>query len=146
VAGGWPSPEDAEWISNVSRVRTGGHAEARAHLDKAREFLAAARAALDANWHNAAAGSAVTAGINAKDALCFALAGRSTAAEDHRSAVAELRGLGQAGREPAVAFDRLLGLKDRAQYDRRGVTGTDAQAAVRRATTLVEAARRALSG
>lgn len=96
----------------MSRVRTGGRADAIAHLGKAQEFLDAARAALNANWHNAAAGSAVTAGINAKDAL---------------------------------SLDRLLGLKDRAQYDRRSVTATEARAAVRRATTMVEAAKRALS-
>jgi HEPN domain-containing protein len=129
----------------VSRVRTGGRPDALAHLGKAQECLQAARAALEAGWHNAAASSAVTAGINAKDALCFALAGRSTAGDDHRSAVNELRTLGSAGREPAIALDRLLGLKDRAQYDRRGVTATEAQAGVRRAATLVEAAERELS-
>lgn len=103
------------------------------------------RAALVARWHNAAASNAVTAGINAKDALCYALAGRSAAADDHKSAVAELRALGPAAREAAAALDRLLGMKDRAQYDRRSVTSTDAQAAVRRAETLVEAADRVLT-
>jgi hypothetical protein len=129
----------------VSRVRTGGRSEARAHLAKAQEFLDAARAAVDANWYNAAASSVVLAGINAKDALCFALAGRTVAADDHRAAVNELRALGAPGREAATALDRLLGLKDRAQYDQRGVTATDAQAAVRRAGTMVEAAERILA-
>jgi len=128
----------------VSRVRTGGRPEALAHLDKAREFLDAARAALDAGWHNGAASSAVSAGINAKDALCFAVAGRATAADDHSSAVAELRSLGAAGVDPGNALDRLLGLEDRAQYDRRSVGPADAQAAVRRAVTLVAAAETAL--
>jgi len=105
----------------VSRVRTGGRAEAVAHLDKAQEFL-----------------------DNAKEALCFALIGGSTAADDHKSAVTELRSVGQVGRESAAALDRLLGLKDRAQYDRRGVTATEAQAALRRAATMVEAADRVL--
>jgi uncharacterized protein (UPF0332 family) len=81
----------------MSRVRTGGRAEAQSHLDKAREFLDAARAALEARWHNAA------------------------------------------------ALDRLLGQEDRAQYDSRSVTASDAQAAVRCATVLVEAAERALA-
>jgi hypothetical protein len=99
-------------------------------------------AALDAHWHNAAASNAVTARINAKDALCFAMAGHSTAADDHRSAVNELRALGSAGRQPATALDRLLGLKDRAQYEQRGVSAMDAQAAVRRASTLVDTAER----
>jgi hypothetical protein len=128
----------------MSRVRTGGQAEAQAHLDKAREFAEAARAALDAGWHNAAASNAVTAGINAKDALCLAMAGRTTAADDHKLAVSELRSLGPAGAEPGNALDRLLGLKDRAQYDRRSVSATEAQAGIRRAVTLVQAAERAL--
>lgn len=129
----------------MSRVRTGGRADALAHLAKAQEFLEAAQAALDALWLNAAVSSAVTAGINAEDALCFAMAGRSTAADDHKSAVNELRALGSAGREPATVLDRLLGLKDRAQYDRRGVTAADAQAAVRRANVLVQTAERVLT-
>lgn len=128
----------------MSGVRTGGRAEALAHLDKAQEFLAAARAALDAGWTNATASNAVLAGINAKDALCLAMAGRTTAAEDHRLAVAELRSIGPAGAEPGNALDRLLGLKDRAQYDRRSVAAVEAQAAVRRAASLVTAAERAL--
>jgi hypothetical protein len=113
-------------------------------LNKAQEFLDAARTALEAGWHNAAASSAVTAGINAKDALCFGTVGRSAASDDHRSAVAELRAIGSTGKEPAIALDRLLGLKDRAQYDRRSVSLTEAQAAVRRASGLVEVARRLL--
>ena len=125
-------------------MRTGGHAEALAHLDKAQEFLEAARVALDERWHNAAASNSVLAGINAKDALCFASVGRSSAGDDHKSAVNELRALGSAGRKASTALDRLLGLKDRAQYDRRGVTATDAQAAVRRAVTLVETAKHVL--
>jgi hypothetical protein len=128
----------------MSRVRIGGRTDALAHLDKAREFLAAARAALDAGWHNAAASSAVSAGINARDALCFAMIGRATAADDHRFAVAELRSLGPAGAEPANALDRLLGLKDRAQYDRRSVGAAEARAAIRRAATLLQSAERAL--
>jgi hypothetical protein len=128
----------------VSRVRTGGRAEALAHLAKSREFLAASIAATDAGWHNAAASNAVTAGINAKDAPCFVLTGRSAAADDHRAAVGELRALGPLGREPAGALDRLLGLEDRAQYDRRGLTASDARAACRRAATLVDAATGAL--
>ena len=68
----------------MSRVRTGGRSEALAHLGKAREFLDAARAALDAGWHNAAASSAVSAGVNAKDST----SGRAAAADDRRSVAA----------------------------------------------------------
>src|SRR5205807_1244841 len=122
LADRWSAPWRAVRTQIVSRVRTGGRADATAHLGKAQEFLEAARAALDAKWHSAAASSAVTAGINAKDALCFAMVGRTTASDNHKSAVSELRALGPAARESATALDRLLGLKDRAQYDRRGVS------------------------
>lgn len=130
----------------MSRVRTGGRAEALAHLHKGVEFLDAAEAAAASGWWNAATSNAVTAGINAKDALCFALAGRSTAADDHREAVAELRALGEAARPAAAAFDRLVGQKDKAQYDRRDVSETEAKAALRRAQTMLKAAETALAG
>ena len=128
----------------MSRIRVGGRAEAVAHVGKAQEFLDAAEMAADVGWHNAAAANAVTAGINAKDAICLLLAGRTTAADDHRAAVAELRALGRAAGDAAIALDRLLGVKDRAQYDRRDVSEADAKAALRRARTLVETAVRLL--
>jgi hypothetical protein len=91
----------------VSRVKIGGRREAAAHLHKAQEFLEAARAAQAQAWHNAAASSAVSAGINAKDALCYATAGRTTAADDHRSAIQELRALGPPprARPPTPSID-----------------------------------------
>ncbi len=128
----------------MSRLRLGGRADAIVHLRKASEFLEAAQAALASDWSNAATSNAVTAGIKAKDALCFALAGRSHAAEDHRAAVAELSRLGERGRDAAVQLDRLLALKDRAQYDRRDVSDTDAKSAVRRAERLVALAADAI--
>jgi hypothetical protein len=128
----------------MSRVRLGGRAEAIAHHRKASEFLEAARDALASGWSNAATSNAVSAGINAKDALCFILAGRSHAAEDHRAAIVELRRLGERGRDAAVQLDRLLALKDRAQYDRRDISDTDAKSAVRRAERLVTLAADAI--
>jgi len=128
----------------MSKARTGGRREALAHLGKAQEFLDAAEAANTEGWTNAATSNAVTAGINAKDAICFLLSGQSVAAENHREAVAELRRLGASTREAANALDRLLGLKDRAQYDRRDVPKVDANAALRRAHLLVDTATRLL--
>lgn len=90
----------------MSRVRSGGRVEATAHKVKAQEFLEAAQAALGAGWNNAAASNAVTAGINAKDAMCLALTGRTAAADDHRNAVSELHALGSIAREASVALDR----------------------------------------
>jgi uncharacterized protein (UPF0332 family) len=130
----------------MSRARTGGRTEALAHLHKAHEFLDAAETAAESVWPNTAASNAVTAGINAKDALCFGLSGRSVAAEDHRASVTELAALGASGKKAATAFDRLLGMKDRAQYDRRDVSDTDAKAALRRARTMLDEAEQVLSG
>lgn len=60
---------------------------ARGHLSKAQEFLAEAKSAL-ANGHlNAATSNAVIAGINAKDAICLVLVGKTSKADDHRQAV-----------------------------------------------------------
>ncbi len=61
---------------------------------KAQEFLEATRLALDARWHNAASSSAVTAGINAKDALCFALSGRGPASR-HTDRLGRARPVGR---------------------------------------------------
>jgi hypothetical protein len=51
--------------------------DARAHLAKAREFLEAAELTNDLGLFNAAASSAVTSGINSKDAICLTLTGRT---------------------------------------------------------------------
>jgi len=45
--------------------------DAHAHLSKSREFLDAAENDLVAEHCNAATSSAVTSGINAKDAICL---------------------------------------------------------------------------
>src|SRR5215472_14056060 len=96
-------------------------------------------------WLNAAVSSAVTAGINAKDALCFAMAGRSTVADDHKSTVNELRALGSAGREPATGArspswaEGPRSVRSAARHRR------DARAAVRRANVLVHTAERVLT-
>jgi hypothetical protein len=68
----------------------------------------------------------------------------AAAADDHRAAVGELRSLGAVGRQPATALDRLLGLKDKAQYDRRDIVESEARAALRRAQTIVAAAEATL--
>jgi hypothetical protein len=73
--------------------------DARAHLAKAREFLEAAELTNDLGLFNAAASSAVTSGINSKDAICLTLTGRTRKADNHLEAVAELKAAGPAGRE-----------------------------------------------
>jgi hypothetical protein len=120
-------------------------ADARAHLDKAREFLQAAEFNQDLDLHNAAASDAVVAGINAKDAICLQANGRTNKSEDHRQAVAELKGAGPAGAELASTLSRLLRMKTKAQYQTESVAAGDAARAVEWAARMVEAAEQVVS-
>lgn len=119
----------------------GARDDALNHLRKARQFLEAAGVDLDLELNDAAASSAVLAGINAKDAICLQLTGRTGKAEDHRSAVPELARAGPAGKELESTFRRLLGLKTAAQYQAGPISRTDAAKAVEWATRMVDAAR-----
>jgi len=113
---------------------------ARGHLTKAQEFLAEAKSAL-ANGHpNAATSNAVIAGINAKDAICLALVGKTSKADDHRQAVSELRKAGKIGVDLAVTLDRLLKPKTKSQYQSLSMGIEVAETAVKHAARLVEQA------
>jgi uncharacterized protein (UPF0332 family) len=114
--------------------------DARAHLRKAREFLEAAELNLDFELYNAATSSAVTSGINAKDAVCLALTGTTTKSDDHTEAVAELRAAGPAARPLAAALGRLLKLKNKSQYQTVDVARSDAIKAVGWSTAIVDGA------
>jgi len=115
---------------------------ARGHLSKAQEFLAEAKSAL-ANGHlNAATSNAVIAGINAKDAICLVLVGKTSKADDHRQAVTELRKAGKIGADLAVTLDRLLKPKTKSQYQSLSMVIKDAEAAVNQAVRLVAEAER----
>ncbi len=115
---------------------------ARVHLAKAQEFLGEAKSAL-ANGHlNAATSNAVIAGINAKDAICLVLVGKTSKADGHRQAVVELRKAGKIGADLAVTLDRLLKPKTKSQYQALSMTIKDAEVAVSQAGRLVEGAER----
>ena len=115
--------------------------DALGHLDKAREFLEAAAMELEHGLNTAAASSAVLAGINAKDAICLRLTGRSGKADDHRAAVPELAASGPVGKALETTFRRLLGLKTRSQYQAAPIGHLDAAKAVEWAGRMVDAAR-----
>jgi uncharacterized protein (UPF0332 family) len=115
--------------------------EARAHLAKAAEFLAAAELAAAAGLFNAAASDAVVSGINAKDAICLTLTGRSHKSDDHTAAIAELRRAGKAGAELGPTFQRLLNVKSRSQYQSVSVQQRQASDAVAWADRMYRAAR-----
>ena len=114
--------------------------ESQGHLRKAKEFLTAASLEMDLELYSAAASSAVLAGINAKDAICLSLTGRTGKSDDHRSAVPELAAAGPAGKALESTFRRLLGLKTSAQYQSAPISRTDAAKAVDWATRMVDAA------
>lgn len=114
--------------------------DARGHLTKAREFQDIAEIARDLDQHNAATANAVTAGINAKDAICLTLTGRTKKADNHDEAVAELKAAGPSGAVLTTTLSRLLRLKTKAQYQPASVSATDAKKAVEWAERLVDAA------
>lgn len=118
---------------------------ARGHLAKAEEFLSEAESALRSVHLSVATFNAVIAGINAKDAICLTLVGKTSRSDDHRQAVPELRKAGKAGAELAPTLDRLLKLQTRTQYQSLSVEQKDAETAVRQAGQLVAGAKAVLS-
>lgn len=119
--------------------------DARAHLDKAREFVAAAEASLELGLFNAAASNAVIAGINAKDAICLKVIGATGKTDSHADAVGELARVGATGKALAPVLGRLLKLKARSQYQTMPIAAAQAGRAVAWARQLVEAAHRAVT-
>jgi hypothetical protein len=92
----------------------------------------------------AAVSCAVLAGIAASDAACCAALGQRSRSADHRDAVALLGQVAPDGRDAAAALERLLGLKDRAQYGLENLAGPQAVGALRQARSLVAFAERVL--
>jgi hypothetical protein len=116
---------------------------ARNFLKKAQEYLAAAEDSLAAERHTPAAGDAIHAGINAKDAIVTALTGTTSKRKNHSAAAGELKqALGQ--RPDAATAERalreLISAKSDVEYGVALVTAAKAEPLVRRARTLVELA------
>jgi hypothetical protein len=119
---------------------------ARAHQRKARQFLDAADVELAGDLYDAATSSAVLAGINAKDAICLRLTGRTGKSENHQAAAGELAKAGPAGKALEATFRRLIGMKTAAQYQAAPMSAADARKAVEWATRLVDAAGDVVAG
>lgn len=119
--------------------------EARQYLAKAREFLEAAQINLDLNLFNAATSNAVTSGINAKDAICLKVTGRTGKSDDHNAAANELSRSGQDGKSVAPILRRLLTLKQKAQYQKMSVAVADAKRAIKWAELIYEKAQNVVS-
>jgi uncharacterized protein (UPF0332 family) len=119
--------------------------EARQYLAKAREFLEAAQVNLDLDLFNAATSNAVTSGINAKDAICLKVTGRTGKSDDHNAAVDELSRSGPDGKSVAPILRRLLTLKHKAQYQEISVAASDAKRAIKWAELIYEKAQNVVS-
>jgi uncharacterized protein (UPF0332 family) len=63
--------------------------EANLHLAKAKEFLEAAETTLEMELFSAATSSAVTSGINSKDAVCLRLTGHTEKSDNHVKAAVQ---------------------------------------------------------
>jgi hypothetical protein len=100
------------------RVEACDEHDARVRLRDARAQLALAdlAGASTPEERKAAASCAVLAGIAAADAACCKAVGERSRSQDHRDAVALVRRVMPGGPEAARQLERLLGLKDQAQY------------------------------
>lgn len=123
-----------------TQTRPASAADARAYLDKAREFLRAAEDSLALGNRMAAAGNAVHAGIGSADAITAARAAVVWKGE-HSQAPAHLEKAGGAeGKKAAPHLRRLLPLKNRAEYDPDPIAVAEAKAAVTAAVRIVRIA------
>jgi hypothetical protein len=96
---------------------------------------------LDVELFNVATSSAVSSGINSKDAMCLKLTGRTAKAENHPDAVQELKQAGAVAAPLATTLGRLLRLKGKSQYQASSVARADAERAVNWAERLHDGAR-----
>jgi hypothetical protein len=125
-----------------SRTARCAKQEATVRLDQARKFheaseLVETEADTLQSAASVAASLAVLAGIAASDAACCAALGRRARGQDHKAAVDLLRQVEPGGAEAAAKLDRLLDIKDTAQYGVIYVSGRDLKAAMRNAEALV---------
>jgi hypothetical protein len=116
---------------------------ARAFLTKATEYLASAEDNLTAERHTPAAGDAIHAGINAKDAVVTTLTGATREAKDHAAAAKELRlALGQRpeAANAEKALRDLIAAKGDVEYGVALIHKARADALIRRSRSLVQLA------
>jgi uncharacterized protein (UPF0332 family) len=120
--------------------------EAQLHLAKALEFLEAAEGNLEQRRYNAATSDAIISGINAKDAVCLTLTGRTDKSDNHADAVPELKRAGRAGADLSPTLSRLLRLKTKSQYAPLSVAPSHANKAVEWAQRMLSGAQDVVAG
>lgn len=131
-----------------ARTQTCSDADATRRLGHARKFFEVAELVADEGdeleYASQAAALAVLAGIAASDAACCKSLGRRSRGQDHRAAVTLVEQVTPGGKRAARSLNRLLSLKDEAQYGLFDVGGTDVRAALRQASELVRFAQETL--
>jgi hypothetical protein len=114
--------------------------QSRAYVEKAAQFLTAARDAADRSLHDAAMLNAIHAAISAADAVTVALAGQRSTDPDHGRAADLLDEVGGGSSEMkshARQLRQLLGRKNVVEYESRRAAAREAVDAVTRADRLV---------
>ena len=115
--------------------------DAMTRLRHARKFFEVAELVAgegdEVEYASQAAALAVLAGIAASDAACCKSLGRRSRGQDHRAAITLVEQVTPGGRRAAQSLNRLLSLKDEAQYGLFDVGGQDLKSALRQASELV---------
>ena len=122
------------------RVRDMSAADVQVRADAARRFLEVAEMVAeeaDTDYRPVSASLAVLAGIAASDAICGHVLKKRSRAQEHRQAVDLLRTVRGAG-GAARALDRLLDIKDAAQYGTSALSADRTRGAVKAAATVVD--------
>lgn len=123
-------------------------ADATTRLRHARKFFEVAELVAgegdEIEYASQAAALAVLAGIAASDAACCKSLGRRARGQDHRAATTLVEQVTPGGRRAAQSLNRLLSLKDEAQYGLFDVGGQDLKSALRQASELVRFAEETL--
>lgn len=122
-----------------SRTQRCGRDEARSRLRDARAHLQVAELADPASAPEevkAAISSAVLAGIAAADAACCQALGERARGQGHLEAASLVEQVAPEGPTAAKALERLLSLKDEAQYGFTDLGGHRLLAALRQARAL----------
>jgi hypothetical protein len=129
-----------------SRARPCDDALTEGRLRKAEQFWEAAEITREFANDEAEVGHAfvtlcVHAGVAASDVICCIALGGHASGEDHTEALALIAKVRPGGTELAKALAVLLGMKTRAGYSARPVSGVDRKRAQRQAERLVRAAQ-----
>lgn len=130
------------------RVQPCDAAQARTRLRDAeaqQDLAQLAHPGSSAEERKAAASCAVLAGVGAADAACCAALGERSRSQHHRDAADLLKQIEPGGVDAARHFERLIGLKDAAQYGFEDVNSQALISARRHAAALIAFADQVLA-